>query len=174
MRLSLRTASAISALMFAGLAMAGKADQANTANALEVSGAYVRATLPGQTTTSAFVTLKNTTDKKLVLSDIHSKVARTIQLHSHAMVSGQMQMRKIENFSIEPKATAVFKPGEQHIMLIGVEKPLLENTTISVEMCFDDLCSIIKMPVISVLNEAEQAPKTSTSATSASSHQHQH
>lgn len=130
---------------------------------LEVTHAYVRASLPGQTAVSAFATFKNLSEKPLVLESIHSKSAKTVELHSHNSVNGQMQMRKIENFSIPAKGEAVFKPGDQHIMLLGVEKPLLENTTVTLEICFDELCSVIEMPVISVLNE-KATKKTSAAA----------
>jgi hypothetical protein len=122
---------------------------------LQVSNAWVRASLPGQTTTSAFAIVKNPLDKPLKLTAIHSKVAETVELHSHSMANGQMQMRKIDNFSIPAHGEAVFSPGTQHMMLIGVKKPLQENTTVKLEMCFDELCSIIEMPVVSVLNEGK-------------------
>jgi periplasmic copper chaperone A len=138
----------ISGLILSNMAMAEQT--------LQVSDAYVRASLPGQTTASAFVTLKNPLDKALVLTKIHSKVAATVELHSHQMVNGQLQMRKIENFTIAPKGEARFRPGENHIMLMGITSPLQENTTIKIKMCFDDLCSVIEMPVISVLNESNK------------------
>lgn len=122
---------------------------------LEVTNAWVRASLPGQTVASAFATLKNPLDKPLVLKSLHSKVATTVELHSHSMANGQMQMRKIDNFSIAARGEAVFRPGEQHIMLIGLQEPLQENTTVTVEMCFEEMCSVIKMPVVSVLNEGK-------------------
>ncbi len=137
---------------------------------LFVDDAYVRASLPGQTTTSAFLALKNLSDKTMVLSEIHTKVAETVELHSHKRVNDQVQMRKIENFTIAAKSEAVFRPGENHIMLIGIKKPLLENTVIKLEMCFDELCSVIEMPVVSVLNEDHK----NTLSTQHQERQHQH
>lgn len=120
---------------------------------LGVSHAWVRASVPGQTVASAFVTLSNPLEKPLKFKEIHSKVARTVELHSHAMVDGQMRMRKLEEFMIPANGEARFVPGENHIMLIGLEHPLQENTTVTLEMCFDELCSIITLPVISIDNE---------------------
>lgn len=153
----MRIISMLGALTLSGMA---------AADALQVSDAYVRASLPGQTTTSAFVTLKNPFDKPLVLTAIHAGIAEKVELHSHQRVNGQLQMRKIEHFTIAPKAEVVFRPGENHIMLMGIKTPLQENTTTKLEMCFDELCSVIEMPVISVLNETEKR--------SGASQKHQH
>ena len=120
---------------------------------LGISHAWVRASLPGQTVTSGFVTLSNPLDKPLELKEVRSKVAKTVELHSHKMANGQMQMRKIEHFSIPAKGEVKFSPGGNHIMLMGLEKPLKENDTVTVEMCFDELCSLIKMPVVSIMHE---------------------
>lgn len=125
---------------------------------LPITKAYVRASLPGQKITTAFFTVKNPLNQPLVLTAIHSNVAETVELHSHTMVNGQMQMRKMSNFSIPAHGDAVFTPGEQHIMLLGLKQPLQENTTVKLEMCFDELCSIITLPVISVLNEGKVMP----------------
>jgi hypothetical protein len=123
------------------------------AEGLEVSNAYVRATLPGQANASAFATIKNPLDKPITLVRIHSKSAKTVELHTHNTVNGQMQMRKMDDFTLAAKEEASFKPGAKHIMLLDLIKPLQESDKVSLEICFDELCSIIELPVISVLNE---------------------
>lgn len=130
------------------------ADEHASVPQLEVSRAWVRATLPGQTVASAFAVLKNPFDQPLKMTEIHSTAAASVELHSHSMVNGQMQMRRIENFTIPAKGEAVFQPGGQHIMLMGLVKPLREGDSVDVEMCFDNICSKLQLPVVTILNEA--------------------
>ena len=123
------------------------------ARELMVTRAWVRASLPGQTVASAFVTMENPLDKPLVLKEIHSKVADAVELHTHVMVDGQLRMRKMENVILPAKGKLTFMPGENHIMLIGLANPLQENASVTIEMCFDELCSVIEMPVIGINKE---------------------
>lgn len=128
------------------------------AGQLEVSNAWVRASVPGQSVASAFVTLGNPLGEALHLNEIRSKAAKTVELHTHKVVDGQMRMRRMENFSIPAGGKAVFRPGENHIMLIGLLAPLREGDRVSIDMCFEEFCTKVDMPVVGVMNEAALAP----------------
>ena len=118
------------------------------------SNAYVRGMPPGQTTTAAFGTLHNALDKPLTLKKMHTDVADKVEMHSHSMANGVMQMREIKPFQLAAGETVVFAPGGKHIMLIGLKKTLHEGEKIRLEMCFEEeVCSAFDVPVVSVLNE---------------------
>ena len=127
---------------------------AHSTELLEVQGGFVRGLPPGQKVTAAFAQITNTGDETLVLKSLHSTVAETVEVHSHSMKDGTMQMRKLNHFEIAAHGTAIFEPGGNHIMLLGLKKPLIENDIVSIDMCFEQVCTSIDLSVISILNES--------------------
>lgn len=120
---------------------------------LVIKDAFIRALPPGQLNTAAFMTMTNPEAKAYTLKSLYSEAAEKVELHSHTMNDGIMQMRPIDNFSIKGNAAAVFAPGGNHVMFIGLKEPLKEGGTVLLNMCFDEFCQQIELPVVSVLNE---------------------
>ena len=121
---------------------------------LEISKAYVRGLPPGQKTTAAFFTIKNITDNVLTLKKLSTPNAEKAEMHETQEQAGQMQMRKLDALTIKPGETVVFEPNGKHIMLMGLTLPLKEGELITLRLCFGEFCRMLKLPVVSVLNEA--------------------
>lgn len=117
------------------------------------SDAYVRANIPGQKMAAGFITIHNHSAKPIILQTIQTDAAKSVQLHAQSIVAGQMKMRKLENLDIPANGKVDFKASGYHLMLIGLKAPLQENATIKLELCFDTVCSTIKVPVRSIFNE---------------------
>lgn len=105
---------------------------------IEVGDAWSRATAPSAPAGAVFVELMNHGDKADLLVGAKSDVAEQVQLHTHLMDKGVMKMRRVEAFEVAPGAPTVLQPGGNHIMLIGLKRPLVEGETFPVTLTFRD------------------------------------
>ncbi|WP_232424102.1 copper chaperone PCu(A)C [Imhoffiella purpurea] len=105
---------------------------------IQVTDPYARAVPAGQRNSAAFMVLSNHSGEDRALVAAESPVAETVELHTHVMADGMMQMRRIERIDIPAGGTATLAPGGLHIMLIGLGQPLDPGTDIDLELRFDD------------------------------------
>ena len=109
------------------LALAGAAAEAQ--NVL-VKDAWVRATVPGQQATGAF--LKITSKDGGTLVSASSAAAGVVQVHEMKMVGGVMQMRALEaGLDLPAGKTIELKPGGYHVMLMDLKAPLPIGAVVS-------------------------------------------
>ena len=121
---------------------------------LEVVDGYVRGLPPGQTVTAAFMTLRNSGEEDVVLTQARSPVAETLEFHAHEHVDGMMRMRQLEELRVPAGAAITLAPGGLHLMLIGLQRPLQEGDLVTIELCSAaGDCTSPELAVISVLNE---------------------
>jgi copper(I)-binding protein len=83
---------------------------------------WARATVPKQTATGAFMTLKSTTDVTLV--NAASPAANIVEVHEMRMKDNVMYMRAIDEVPLPAGKAVELKPGGYHVMLIELVKPL--------------------------------------------------
>ena len=105
---------------------------------LSVDSPYVREVPPGVTTSAAFLTLKNDSDKALALIKVNSDIAKNIELHEHTHKDGMMVMRQVDKISIPAHGKTALKPGGYHIMLIGLTRKLKSGDSVLLELEFDN------------------------------------
>lgn len=98
------------------------------AGEVTVSGAWVRATAPGQDT--AAVSLKITSKKDGKLVGVSSKASAKAELHTMKMENDMMMMRRVQSIALPAMQEVSFGEGD-HIMLIGLKKPLKEGDTVT-------------------------------------------
>jgi len=108
------------------VSLAGHA--AGNAGNIEISGAWTRATAPGQDQASVDMTI--TSKQAAALVGVSSPAARKIELHSMVTEGGMMRMREVK--SIELPAGKAVSLGESgyHVMLNGLKAPLKEGETV--------------------------------------------
>ncbi len=111
--------------------------QTTIANEIDVSNASIRL-LPG-TTTAAFLTLENKTDKEIVLEKVSGDFAETFELHDMVMEAGRMQMRPLPSIIIAAKSKVDLKHGGKHIMIFNIKKPLTEKQEYPLNLHFKNL-----------------------------------
>lgn len=119
-------------------APAGKgASQAVPAKAdvVDVQGAWIRATVPGQSGTGGFMTLRSARGT-LRLQGFASPVASTAELHEMAMDGQVMRMRPVAGLDLPEGQTVVLKPGGHHLMLMGLKQPLKTGDTVPLVLTF--------------------------------------
>ena len=109
----MRYAIAIAALLSAAQGYAGE---------VVVSAAWARATAPGQN--SAAVYLRITSQQQASIVAVSSPAADSAEMHSMTHDNGMMKMRELEALPLPAKKEVVLGSGGNHIMLIGLKKPL--------------------------------------------------
>lgn len=105
---------------------------------LAVEDAWAPPSLDGASVGTAFVTIANHGDKDLTIHSLSSPVATTVELHTHVMENGKMQMRRVEPMEIPAHGTLSMKPGGLHLMLIGLRRPITDSETITVTLKLTD------------------------------------
>ena len=94
-----------------------------------VSDAWVRATVPQQKATGAFMHLTAAQDGKLVSAQ--SPVAGVVEIHEMAMDNNVMKMRELKGGLPLPAGKAIeLKPGGYHVMLMDLKQQVKEGETV--------------------------------------------
>lgn len=101
-----------------------------------VDDPWVRATVPQQTTTGAFMRLTAQSDTKLV--GAASPVADHVELHKMTMENDIMKMRQIPELALVADQPVALEPGGYHIMLININKQISKGNVIPMTLTFED------------------------------------
>lgn len=110
---------------------------AQTQDAVTFERAWGKAT--DQSMTGVFGSLVNHTDADITLVSADSPVADLVELHETVMIDGQMKMREIEGgFLIKAGETRELNPGEDHIMLMKLNRALLPGEVLPISLTFSD------------------------------------
>ncbi len=114
-----RIASTLALLMLAAAAQAQ----------VTVGEPWVRATVPQQKATGAFMLLNSAQDGKLVAA--RSPVAGVVEIHEMAMEGQLMKMREAKGGIALPAGQAVeLKPGGYHVMLMDLKQQVKAGETV--------------------------------------------
>lgn len=110
------------------------------AGGIMVKDAYARSARPNAPTGAAFMMLMNTTDTDIKLIGVRSDAAKRVELHTHIdKGEGVMQMTQIESgIAILAGESHMMKRGGDHVMLMGLNDPLVNGETISVTFEFEN------------------------------------
>ena len=84
-----------------------------------VKDPWVRATVPQQTATGAFMKLESPQDARLVSAS--SPLAGVVELHEMTMEKDVMKMRAVPGIDIPAGKGAELKPGGYHVMLMNLK-----------------------------------------------------
>lgn len=124
---------------------------ADAAGAVKVADPYARAVPPGQPNSAVFMTLTNEGGSDRALVAASSTAADVVELHTHRMVDGMMQMVQIDRIDLPPGTPVELKPGGLHVMLIGLEAPLTPGEVVPVTLMLEDGTAIeVQAPVRSL------------------------
>ena len=121
---------------------------------LVIEDGYVRGLPPGQLNTAAFMTLTNTGKKSIDIIAAGTDVAESAEIHGHKHTKDMMRMEKVEKITLKAGAKVEFKSGGYHLMLINLNKSLVEGEAVKVRFSLNDGSQYAaSLPVRSVLNE---------------------
>tara|TARA_B110000908_G_scaffold134357_1_gene158777 strand:- start:625 stop:1113 length:489 start_codon:yes stop_codon:yes gene_type:complete len=128
------------------------------AGGVMVKDAYARSSRPNAPTGAAFMMLMNTTDTDIKLIGVRSDAAKRVELHTHIdKGDGVMQMTQIEGgIAILAGESHMMKRGGDHVMLMGLNDPLVNGETISVTFEFENADDLtVEIPVDSARKPAK-------------------
>lgn len=100
-----------------------------------VSEPWVRATVPQQKATGAFMKLQSAQDAKLISAK--SVVAGVVEVHEMAMDAGVMKMRAVDGLALPMGKAVDLKPGGYHVMLMDLKSQLKEGDVVPLTLTFE-------------------------------------
>ena len=97
-------------------------------------GAWARASVQGQRTSGAFMTL--TASEPLTLVGVATPVAGAAEVHEMKMEGDVMRMRAVPALDLPARQPVQLRPGGYHVMLQGLKAPLRPDTSIPLTLTF--------------------------------------
>ncbi|WP_219211374.1 copper chaperone PCu(A)C [Variovorax boronicumulans] len=109
---------------------------AQTAAPVDVQDAWVRAAVPGQSGTGAF--MKLTAHEGLKLVGASTPAAGVAEVHEMKMEGDTMRMRGVSSVELPAHRTVELKPGGYHLMLMDLKQPIVKDATLPLTLQFED------------------------------------
>jgi copper(I)-binding protein len=101
---------------------------------VQVSNAWVRATVPGQPVAGAYMDLR--ADRAAKLVRVTSPVAKRGEIHEMKDDGGMMTMRAVDSVELPAGATVSLAPGGLHVMLFELAQPLVAGRKVKLTLEF--------------------------------------
>lgn len=95
---------------------------------VSVKDAWVRATVPQQKATGAFMQIGAASESRLV--EVRSNVAGIVELHEMAMEGNVMKMRAVPGIELPAGKPVELKPGGYHVMLMDLKQQLKDGDAV--------------------------------------------
>lgn len=102
-----------------------------------VENAWARATPAGAKAGAAYVAVINNGGSADRLLSATAPVAQKVQFHTETENNGISRMRELRSVEIDPGAKVVFKPGDMHMMMVGLKQALKEGETFPLTLTFE-------------------------------------
>ena len=133
----LEVVAAAAAPIAAVAPQAKAAVQAVQTGPVQVSNAWIRATVPGQTGSGAFMSLTAKTATRLV--GVSTPVAGVAEVHEMKMQGDVMKMNAVAGgLELPAGKTVELKSGGYHVMLMDLKKTLAKDTVVPMTLRFKD------------------------------------
>lgn len=99
---------------------------------VRVEDPWVRATVPHQKATGAFMRLVSDQPAKLV--SVSSPIAGTSEIHEMMMEGEVMKMRPLKALDLPGGAAVELKPGGYHLMLLDLKEQIREGQQVALTL----------------------------------------
>jgi copper(I)-binding protein len=93
---------------------------------------WIRATVPQQTASGAFMQLRSADKARLVA--VTSPVAASVQIHKMEMAGQMMKMREVDAIDLPAGETVNLASGGYHVMLLGLKRQLKEGDIVPLSL----------------------------------------
>jgi copper(I)-binding protein len=101
-----------------------------------VSEPWVRATVPAQKSSGAFMQLRSAKDARLV--GVRTPVAGNAELHQMEMQGQSMKMRAVDGIALPAGQVVNLASGGYHIMLFDLKRQLKDGETVPLTLVVED------------------------------------
>ena len=102
---------------------------------VQVKDPWVRATVPQQKATGAFMQLNSTQNTRLV--EARSPVAGVVELHEMVMEKDVAKMRAVPGINVQAGKGVELKPSGYHVMLMDLKRQLKEGESVPITLVFE-------------------------------------
>jgi len=148
----------ISSQLILAASLVPAAAEAPPPPAITVVRPYVRATPEGATTAAAYLELQAQPGISDAFVGVATPAAHRAEIHSHTMVGGVMQMRRVDSLDLAPGGKLMLAPHGNHIMLLNLKAPLKAGGHVHLTLTFKQSPPVeIDVPVIALGAAAPQA-----------------
>lgn len=153
--------------LFSPLALAIAVCAASAAHAqVNVQDAWVRATVPNQKATGAFMRLVSPQDVRLV--SVSTTKAPVAEIHEMKVVDNVMKMREVPGVDLPAGKPVELKPGGYHVMLMDLPAQVKEGDAVPLSLVFEGKDG--KRETVQVQAKARAVSATATPAGGHSGH----
>ena len=124
-------------ILLAALLLLASCSKSGTPD-LQISDAWARETVPGQTATAAYMTIHNrgTGDDRLISVEVAAPAKA--MLHASESSDGVSRMREMGGgLDLPAGAAAQLKPGGTHVMITGLGAPLRARDVMKLRLRFE-------------------------------------
>ena len=141
------------------IAIAGSASAAPAVHAhdLTLTGAVMRATPPGVSTTGGYLTIANAGAKSDRLVSVSCTCASMVMLHATVMHMGMATMTDPGFIAIPAHGQAQLTPGGYHLMLMGLKAPPKDGSTQAMTLRFEHAGAVVVPFAVNARIQAEPA-----------------
>ncbi len=101
-----------------------------------VKDAWVRATVPQQKATAAFMQLTATQDSKLI--SVSTPAVPVVEVHEMRMEAGVMKMRAVPSLALPAGKTVALTPGGYHVMLMDLKQPMKAGEAVPLSLVVEN------------------------------------
>lgn len=108
-------------------------------NSLDAQDFWARPTAPDATAAAFYGTVTNGSDVVISFDDGYSRACERIEIHQSTSSDGVTSMSPADPAAtqLEPGESLTMEPMGLHVMCIGLADPLVEGSTVDLEMTFD-------------------------------------
>lgn len=133
-------------LVLAGAVLAACAVQAR--DGLSIENAWARESPPGSVNGAVYLMIANTGAVDRLIG-VGARIARRAELHTHRYEHGMAMMEKVEAIEVPARGRAALRPHGDHVMLVGLERPLERGEAVALELEFAGAGTIrVRAPVL--------------------------
>ncbi len=97
---------------------------------------WVRATVPAQSATGAFMQLNAAKSARLV--EARSPAAGRVEIHEMVMADNVMKMRAVSGIDLPAGRAVELKPGGYHVMLMNLKGQIKEGDTVALTLIVEN------------------------------------
>ncbi len=117
--------------------------QSETAETLQIVGAWVAQPIGQQSATAAYFTVRNDSEAGDTLIGGSSLVAGGGELHATVFDGGVMRMRPVRGIPVPSLGAMSLEPGGFHMMLTDLQQPLVAGQTVRLILEFEKAGAIV-------------------------------
>lgn len=104
---------------------------------LRVGHPWTRATPPGAKVAAGYLSVRNSGSQPDRILGASSPAAERVELHIQVREGDILKMREVKSVEVLPGRERMLRPGNLHVMLVNLRKPLVRGESIPLTLRFE-------------------------------------